>query len=112
MTRVSRRSFLAAGVGTATFGRFAAAGRAEPADSATPEIRFVGDGPVLSPAEYGELLVKLAQADRAKNDLYLKGGAVEELESRFAAELGKERAIFVPTGTLANHLAVRRLAGE
>jgi threonine aldolase len=112
MTRVSRRSFLAAGAATATFGCFAADSRAEPADSRTLEIRFVGDGPVLSPAEYGELLVKLAQSDRANNDLYLKGGAVEELESRFAAELGKERAIFVPTGTLANHLAVRRLAGE
>lgn len=29
-----------------------------------------------------------------------------------AALLGKERAIFLPTGTLANHLAVRVLAGE
>jgi threonine aldolase len=35
---------------------------------------------------------------------------VGELEERMAALLGKERAVFLPTGTLANHLAVRRLA--
>src|SRR4029079_11014036 len=31
--------------------------------------------------------------------------------TRFARALGKEQAIFMPTGTLANHLAVRTLAG-
>ena len=38
-------------------------------------------------------------------------GVIEKLESRFAAILGKEQAVFLPTGTLANHLAVRLLAG-
>jgi threonine aldolase len=33
------------------------------------------------------------------------------LEEQFARTLGKERAIFMPTGTLANHMAVRALAG-
>jgi len=37
---------------------------------------------------------------------------VEELEIRMAKILGKERAVFMPTGTMANHLAVRKLAGE
>ena len=35
---------------------------------------------------------------------------MEELEEHFASVLGKERAVFMPTGTLANHLAVRTLA--
>ena len=35
---------------------------------------------------------------------------VEELEQQCARVLGKERAIFMPTGTLANHMAVRALA--
>ena len=35
----------------------------------------------------------------------------ELLEAKFARILGKERAIFMPTGTLANHMAVRALAG-
>ena len=44
-------------------------------------------------------------------DSYSLGGVVEELEAQFARVLGKERAIFMPTGTLANHMAVRALAG-
>ena len=40
------------------------------------------------------------------------GGVVEELEQRFAKLLGKETAIFMPTGTLANHIALRTLAGN
>src|SRR5262249_44496566 len=42
---------------------------------------------------------------------YSIGGVVDELEERCARVLGKERAVFMPTGTLANHLAVRALAG-
>jgi threonine aldolase len=41
----------------------------------------------------------------------LLGGVVEQLETQFARVLGKEQAIFMPTGTLANHMAVRALAG-
>jgi threonine aldolase len=37
---------------------------------------------------------------------------VAQLEERMAAVLGKELAVWMPTGTLANHLAVRLLAGE
>ena len=33
------------------------------------------------------------------------------LEEAIATRLGKERAIFMPTGTLANHLALRRHCG-
>lgn len=44
-------------------------------------------------------------------DNYSNGGLIADLEKKFAALLGKEAALFVPTGTLANHLAVRKLAG-
>ena len=33
-----------------------------------------------------------------------------EFEAWFAKLLGKERALFMPTGTLANHIALRALA--
>jgi threonine aldolase len=36
---------------------------------------------------------------------------VEDLEKKFAALLGKEAAVYMPTGTLANQLAIRNLAG-
>jgi threonine aldolase len=44
-------------------------------------------------------------------DSFTRGGTVEKLEQRFAAMLGKEVAVFMPTGTLANHLAIRQLCG-
>jgi threonine aldolase len=45
-------------------------------------------------------------------DVYGLGGVVEEVEMFFARQLGKERALFMPSGTLANQLALRALAGE
>ena len=45
-------------------------------------------------------------------DSYLAGGAVAELEAKFSALLGKEDTVFMPTGTLANHVALRLLCGE
>lgn len=45
-------------------------------------------------------------------DDYSRGGAVEKLEAQMASMLGKEMAVWLPTGTLANHLAVRLLAKE
>lgn len=53
----------------------------------------------------------LQKRDKA-SDFYLRGGAVEELEQRFAKLLGKEDAAFMPTGTLANQVALRLLCGE
>src|SRR5215467_7193944 len=44
-------------------------------------------------------------------DSFARGGTVERLEQRCAEMLGKETAVFMPTGTLANHLAMRRLCG-
>ena len=40
-------------------------------------------------------------------DSYSVGGTVERMERMFSRMLGKEEAIFMPTGTLANHIAVR-----
>lgn len=46
-----------------------------------------------------------------ESDLSSRGGTVGLLEQRMAEILGKEAAMFCPTGTLANHLAVRRHCG-
>lgn len=56
-------------------------------------------------------LHELASREGFAADNYSLGGAVEALEKKFAALLGKQAAMFVPTGTLANHLALRKLAG-
>ena len=74
------------------------------------EVHFLGDGIGLAPLDYAELLAKLAKHGMAKIDAYSYGGAVEELERQFAKILGKEGAVFVATGTLANNLALRLLS--
>ncbi len=100
--KVRRRSFLAMpGIGAAAMA--AAAGR--------PAVQFTSDGLSLTPLETSRLLASLAEQGKIRADSYSQKGAVEELEARFAADLGKERAVFFPTGTLANHAAVRLLAG-
>ncbi len=73
---------------------------------------FRGDGLNLSPAEYAKLLARLTETGSIMPDNYSIGECVEELEIKFAKLLGKEAAVFMPTGTLANHLAIRSLAGN
>jgi threonine aldolase len=78
--------------------------------SGDPLVQFRSDGLGLSPAEYARLLGEIAATRGIEIDDYSRGGVVTELEARMAALLGKECAVFLPTGTLANHLAVRLLA--
>src|SRR5580693_4503084 len=70
-----------------------------------------GDGIPHTPEEYAQLLASLAKSGNLAPDDYSRGGVVEKLEARVASVLGKEAAVWLPTGTLANHLAVRMLAG-
>jgi threonine aldolase len=76
------------------------------------KVKLSWDGLSLTPEEYTTLLMRLADEGKIKADYYSNGGVVEELEHKFASLLGKESAVFMPTGTLANQLAVRQLAGN
>jgi threonine aldolase len=110
MEPVRRRSFLklaAAPLAASAVDPSPAAGQSSPA-----AVVLVGDGLGLSPAEYASLLARITAKESFRRDTYLASGPVEELEHAMAALLGKEKALFLPTGTLANHLAVRLLAGE
>lgn len=114
---MQRRKFLEmGGLLAATAAQFNAFGGLPkvqmPADDNKAQIDFIYDGTVLSPQEYAVLLMKLADEGKIKPDSYSIGGVVEELENKFATLLGKESAVFMPTGTLANQIAVRRLAGN
>ena len=83
---------------------------ASPGDSETAVV-FRGDGEPTSPRL---LLNRLAEVEADKGfdpDSYSLGGSVAALETYFADVLGKESAIFMPTGTLANHLAIRAMCG-
>ena len=68
-----------------------------------------GDGEPLDNTAYIEKLSSLSSRSPIAQDNYSIGGSVAELEESMARVLGKESAVFMPTGTLANHLAVRKL---
>ena len=115
MTALNRRRFLqlgslSAGLTAAVPGLAFGATHDTAAGEDDRRVRLSGDGLGLSPAEYAALLHRLLDEKGIVPDSYSLGGVVEELEERCARVLGKERAIFMPTGTLANHLAVRALA--
>lgn len=74
-------------------------------------VILYGDGLPRTPELTIGRLQALADSNGIESDSYALGGVVEVLEERFAAILGKETAAWMPTGTLANHLAVRRLCG-
>ena len=75
-------------------------------------VQLRSDGLALSPADYARLLGRLADDPGIEADEYSRHGVVASLEARFAALLGKDMAVYLPTGTLANHLALRRLARD
>jgi threonine aldolase len=74
------------------------------------KVHFRSDGLALSPAEYARLLAHLAEGSGIEADEFSCDGAVGRLEQRMAAMLGKETAVFLPSGTLANNLGLRLLA--
>jgi len=75
-------------------------------------VQLSGDAlprnPMAEPARLQALLDRHAKPV----DGYLAGGAVAALEAKFSSLLGKEDTVFMPTGTLANHVALRLLCGE
>lgn len=113
---MDRRQFLTAGGLAVATPLLATAAAADASAHTTAglfkRVDFTSDGLGLDPGEYATLLRDVAMTRSFAADYYSNGGAIAELEGKFAQLLGKEAAIFLPTGTLANHLAVRKLAGD
>ena len=75
-------------------------------------VSFGGDGEPKSARSMLQTLIEFEEEFGFEADSYSLGGNVQEVEEKFAEMLGKEAAVFMPTGTLANHLAVRMLCGD
>jgi hypothetical protein len=82
---------------TATIIERAAGQAAAPSDDRV--VQFRSDGLGLSPVAYARLLAEIAETHGIAVDDYSRDGIVAELEARMAALFGKERAVFLPTGT-------------
>jgi len=112
---MDRRTFLATGALAAAGPLLPANAPARPHSPAADMFRRVNfgtDGLGLNTREYATLLHEAVMERGVAADFYSNGGIIGEIESAFAQRLGKEAAMFVPTGTLANHLALRKLAGN
>ncbi len=77
-----------------------------------PQVNFQSDGLALGPAEYAARLAQTVKNSHVRADADSTGGIVDEVEHLFATALGKEAGLFLPTGTMANHLALKALAGS
>ena len=113
MEPISRRGFVGAigataGLGCLPYASVLASTAAEPERI----VHTSGDGIAITPREYAALLNRLCQAKEVADDNYLLGGEVAAFEQHWATLLGKETAVFMPSGTLANQLALRALAGS
>ena len=75
-------------------------------------VSFGGDGEPKSPRTMLQTLIEFEEEVGLDSDSYSLGGNVQQVEEKFAELLGKEATVFMPTGTLANHLAVRTLCGN
>lgn len=113
MSTFTRRRFLAAAAtaSLANSARSRAGALPSGAVGADARVDLTTGGIPLSAQEYAQLLERLTATGNPR-DFYSRGGAVEALEQQFAGLLGKEVALFMPSGTLANHIAVRTLAGR
>ena len=80
--------------------------------TSTQAVVFRGDGEPKSPELMVRRLAEIADGIGIEADNYSLGGVVESVEMRMAEILGKEAAVFMPTGTLANHLAIRNQCGR
>lgn len=104
-------AFGAAG-GAAWLGQFPPSGSSTAPDQAADRSVYLsGDGVPLAPRAFTALLDALTRKREVEEDNYLLGGDIARFEQEWAALLGKETAVFMPSGTLANQLALRELAG-
>lgn len=77
-----------------------------------PVVKFFGDGEFYDGLPYLDQLQMANRKQPLKVDRYGSGGAVEELEKKFTVITGKEKAIYMPSGTMANQFAIAALSGE
>jgi threonine aldolase len=84
----------------------------EKSPEAKPPVNFVSDGLLFSPSQYIQKLAEIDKAKKIEPDFYGNQGATKALEEEFAKLTGKEKAIYLPSGTMANQLAIKLLNEE
>jgi len=81
-----------------------------PAPSEAQRVFFINEGPFYRPGEFIEKLDAINKSTTIVRDSFGEGGTVEALTKRFAEVTGKEAAVYLTSGTLANQLAISELS--
>ena len=113
---MKRRDFLEKG-SLATLPLFAglnlgAKERIQNLDKAQYEVNLILDGYFFDPKQYLRKLSEIESESGINGDFYSQGGVISELEQEFCKITGKKSAIYMPSGTMANELALRILCGD
>lgn len=118
MTYIPRRHFLKAASLSALAGAFPLVSKATPhhdnmdPDKDSERIYFINDGIFYRPADYIQQLQLIQQQRPITRDFYGTDGTLKELLNKCCEITGKEAAIYMPSGTLANQLALQVLSGD
>lgn len=75
-------------------------------------VYFINDGIFYRPEDFINKLQEINAAKPIERDSYAEGGEIEKLLNKFKEMTSKEAAIFMPSGTLANQLAISYLCGN
>lgn len=90
----------------------AAAPNASPEVADNRTVNFISAGEMLEPQDYIQKLLEISKKSGIEQDSFAAGGCVTALEKKFEELTGMEKAVFVPTGTMANQLAISLLSGD
>lgn len=83
---------------------------APPKDSEA--VYFINDGIFYRPEDFINKLQEINTSNPIERDSYGEGGDMEKLLKKFIEITGKEAAVYLPSGTLANQLAIKILCGN
>lgn len=77
-----------------------------------PVVNLISDGPGSNPADMLDKLQKINKKKAIEPDFYGYEGDMDELLEKFRVLTGKEKAVYMPSGTMANQLALKVLSGD
>lgn len=75
-------------------------------------VNLILEGYFFNPKQYIQKLSEIESETGINGDFYSQGGIIAELEEKFKKITGKESAIYMPSGTMANELSIRFLCDD
>jgi len=72
-------------------------------------VYFINDGIFYKPTDFLDQLQEINRQSTIERDSYGEGATMEKLLQKFIEITGKEAAVYLPSGTLANQLALSQL---